>query len=491
MSDPSMPVEYDEPEPYDFESAYEQELARAPHPPQDLPAEQSVLGGMMLNKDAIGDVDELISARDFYRPAHQAVFDAILTLYGRGEPADAITVAAELEHRGELQQAGGAPYLHTLIATVPTAANAAYYAEIVKEKATLRRLVEAGTRVVQLGYHGTDGAELDEVVDRAQAAIHEATVDAHHGDGPIYGGHASAELIASLHDDTKQEIIPTGFADLDAVLDGYARGEVTVVCGRPGHGKTMLGVAAIKAGAINAGFSAFVFSLEMSRKLLFQRLLAATPAHGVDLSKLKKKLPLDARDWTEIERAHEKINEAKLWIDDSSYQTTSTIRTTLRRHIQQHGTLDVVVIDYLGLLESVGKVDTRALEIQKMTRDLKVLAGELDVAIVLLHQLNRKNTERADRRPQLSDLRDSGAVEQDAFAVVAVQNFQVDDPDTDRVGEVDLLVLKNRQGPTATVTAAFQARFGRIVDMAKGDDAQQRASMSIEDRVEGPIPITP
>ena len=360
-----------------------------------------------------------------------------------------------------------------------------------KTRQPVRRIDVADARF----YHGSDGAELAEVVDRAQAAVHDATVDTQrNGDGPVSGGHASAELIAALQDDTEQEVIPTGFADLDAVLDGYARGEITVVCGRPGHGKTMMGVSAIKATAVAGGLATFVFSLEMSRKKLFQRLLASTPAHGVELAKLKKTMPLDQRDWAELERAHAKIEEANLWIDDSSHQTVSTIRTTLRRHIQQHGQLDVVVIDYLGLLTAVRPAERKDLELGEMSRALKVLAGELDVAIVLLHQLNRKSTERVDRKPQLSDLHNSGAIEQDAYAVVAVQNYVVDDPDTDRMGEADLHVLKNRQGPTSTITAAFQARFGRIVDMAKEEPTPPppgRANLSIVDRVDGPMPTVP
>lgn len=467
------------------------EPANAPHPPQDLAAEQSVLGGMMLSADAITDVTEQLRTRDFYRPAHQAIYEAILMLYGLGEPADAITVAAELEHEGQLSRVGGGSYLHTLIATVPTAANAAYYAEIVSEKAVLRRLVEAGTRITQLGYHGAHGAELSDVVDNAQAAIHDATVDTQHSDHTVTGGHASAELLADLRNGDPQEVIPTGYADLDSVLDGYARGEVTVVCGRPGHGKTMLGVSAIRATAIYGGLSTFMFSLEMGRKLLLQRLLASTPAHGIELAKLRKKIPMEPRDWAEAERAHERISDTALWIDDNSHQTVSTIRTTLRRHIQQHGPLDVVVIDYLGLLTALGRPESRNIAVQEMSRELKVVADELQVAMVLLHQLSRKTTDRTDRKPQLADLRDSGAVEQDAYAVVAVQNHQVDDPNTDRNGEVDLHVLKNRQGATSTITAAFQPRFGRVVDLSSEEPAQERAAMTPKDRAAGGMPKVP
>lgn len=464
MSDPMMP-----------------ESDTGPMPPADLAAEQSVLGGMLLSKNAIGNVAELITDRDFYRPAHSAVFNAALALYGSGEPADAITVGAELERRGELQRTGGAPYLHTLISTVPTAANASYYADIVREKAVLRRLVEAGTRVTQLGYHGATGADLDEVVDRAQAAIHDATVAAtHHDDGPTPGGESSSAVLADLADDRPRDLVQTGIRDLDRLLGGGLEpGEVTVVCGRPGHGKTLLALQIARHAALKQRKHALVFSLEMSKKLLMQRLLSATPPRGVRLSTVKGETKPDQADWDRLAEADAQIQNSALWLDDASYQTTATLRTTLRRHIQEHGAPEVVAIDYLGLVSPGGRNETRALEIAAMTRDLKVLAGELGIPIVLVHQLNRQSTQRLDKKPQLADLRDSGAVEQDAFAVIGVHTPSADEGhDGSRLGEADLVVLKNRQGPTGVVTVAQQGHLARFVDLAE----EERATMTPDDR---------
>lgn len=455
--------------------------ADARMPPQDLAAEQSVLGGMLLSKDVIGEVTEVVTERDFYRPAHASVFNAVLALYNAGEPADAVTVASELERRGELGRVGGAPYLHTLIATVPTAANAGYYAEIVAKKATLRRLVEAGTRVVQLGYAGAGGAEVADVVDRAQAAIHDATTDATRPDGgAVTAAEAAADVLEDLDNPAPRDLVRTGLDDLDGIVGGLETGEITVVCGRPGHGKTLLGLQIVRnavlppaqGGAVPGGLgkSAFIFSLEMSRRLLMQRMLAATTRRGIRLDKITRSNPaappLDDDDWQRLGEANTALAAAKLWIDDSNYQTTASIRTSLRRHVQQHGVPDVVMIDYLGLITTVGKVERRDLAVAEITRDLKILAGELGTAVLLLHQLNRNSAQRNDKRPMLADLRDSGAVEQDAFAVLGIYTPQVDDRDDARVGEADISVMKNRQGRDGTAVVGWQGHYARLADLA-------------------------
>ncbi|MCA1655092.1 MAG: replicative DNA helicase, partial [Pseudonocardiaceae bacterium] len=247
-------------------------------PPQDLTAEQSVLGGMMLSKDAIADVVEVLRPNDFYRPAHQLVYDCVLDLYSRGEPADAVTVAAELERRGEIRRVGGAPYLHTLIATVPTAANASYYAEIVAEKAILRRLVEAGTRIVQLGYTGAEGADVNEIVDRAQSAIYEVT------ERRMSEDYISLEELLQPTMDEIDAIasrggsslgVPTGFEDLDAVTNGLHPGQMIIIAARPGIGKSTLGLDFTRSCSVKHGMTSVIFSLEMSRTEIVMRMLSA------------------------------------------------------------------------------------------------------------------------------------------------------------------------------------------------------------------------
>ena len=720
-------------------------------PPQDLTAEQSVLGGMLLSKDAIADVVEVLRPDDFYRPNHQTVYECILDLYGRGEPADAVTVAAELQRRGELIRLGGAPYLHTLIATVPTAANAAYYAEIVAEKATLRRLVEAGTRIVQLGYHGADAGEVSDVVDRAQAAIYEVTERSTSEDYvPL------EELLQPTMDEIDAIAsrggvalgVPTGFADLDAATNGLHPGQMIVVAARPGLGKALaldtplptpdgwttmgevsvgdhlldadgrptrvvaatdvmlgrpcfevefsdgtvivadaehqwltsdraarearqesrargcaprvlpavrttaelagsrdhsvqtcaplqlperelpiapytlgvwlgygalldpeiaayldadrqgipgdclraseeqrrallaglmdvngtvgregelqfsaeterladgvqelvagLGYASSRAGStltffadcdvfrldrkrllhkersaphahrerrryvvdvrpidsvpvrcvevdnpahlylagrtmvpthnstlgldfarscsVKHGLTSVVFSLEMSKSEIVMRLLSAESR--IRLADMRAGRMSDD-DWTRMARRMSEISEAPLFIDDSPNLTLMEIRAKARR-LKQRNDLKLVILDYLQLMTSGRKVESRQQEVSEFSRQIKLLAKELEVPVVAISQLNRGPEQRTDKRPMLSDLRESGSIEQDADMVILLHRpdaFERDDP---RAGEADLILAKHRNGPTSTITVAHQLHYSRFADLAHG-----------------------
>ncbi|MGI9003360.1 MAG: replicative DNA helicase [Pseudonocardia sp.] len=730
-------------------------------PPQDLTAEQSVLGGMLLSKDAIADVVEVLRPDDFYRPAHQTVYDCILDLYGRGEPADAVTVSAELQRRGDLIRLGGAPYLHTLIATVPTAANAAYYAEIVAEKAILRRLVEAGTRIVQLGYHGADGAEVNDVVDRAQAAIYEVTERSTSEDYV-----ALEELLQPTMDEIDAIAsrggvalgVPTGFADLDAATNGLHPGQMIVIAARPGLGKALaldtplptpagwttmgevavgdeligadgvptrvvaatevlvgrpcyeielsdgtvivadaghqwltktraarrprpqgparigpavrtteqiratlrcspvpgddadavlnhsvdpgaalqlphvelsvepytmgvrlcreaetasvparyqrasqtqrrallaglldtdaavtttgdlqlsvtsrrfaddvhelvvglgyrcsittapvggrcpgpstsyvltitcgdevfrserkrllhkersaehghrrspryvtdvrpvpsvpvrcvqvandthlylaghsmipthnstLGLDFARSCSVKHGLTSAVFSLEMSRSEIVMRLLSAEAR--IRLADMRAGRMSDD-DWTRMARRMSEISEAPLFIDDSPNLTLMEIRAKARR-LKQRNDLKFVVLDYLQLMTSGRKVESRQQEVSEFSRQIKLLAKELDVPVVAISQLNRGPEQRTDKRPMLADLRESGSIEQDADMVILLHRpdaFERDDP---RAGEADLILAKHRNGPTSTITVAHQLHYSRFTDLAHG-----------------------
>ena len=577
-------------------------------PPQDLAAEQSVLGGMLLSKDAIADVLERLRPGDFYRPAHQNVYDSILDLYGRGEPADAVTVAAELDRRGLLRRIGGAPYLHTLISTVPTAANAGYYAGIVAEKALLRRLVEAGTRVVQYGYAGAEGADVNEIVDRAQAEIYDVTER-----------RTAEDFVAleALLQPTMDEIdaiasqggisrgVPTGFTELDEVTNGLHPGQMIVVAARPGMGKalaldtplptptgwttmgevavgdwligadgkptrvvaatdvmvgrpcyevefsdgtvivadaehqwpTLRGIvitAELKIGAdvvsavgarqlVGAGaatasrefgivdvraiasvpvrcvevdnedhlylagramipthnstlgldflrscsiknrLASVVFSLEMSKSEIVMRLLSAEAK--IKLADMRSGRMSDD-DWTRLARRMSEISEAPLYIDDSPNLTMMEIRAKARR-LKQKADLKLVVIDYLQLMTSGKKVESSQQEVSEFSRQLKLLAKELEVPVVAMSQLNRGPEQRTDKKPMLSDLRESGAIEQDADMVILLHRpdaFERDDP---RGGEADLILAKHRNGPTKTITVAHQLHLSRFTNMAR------------------------
>jgi replicative DNA helicase len=668
-------------------------------PPQDVAAEQSVIGAMMLSKDAIADVVETIRETDFYRPAHASIFAAVLDLYGRGEPADAVTVAAELTRTGEITRIGGAPYLHTLVASVPTAANADYYARIVRERAILRRLVEAGTRITQLAYAGE--GDVDQLVDRAQAAVYDVT-DKRTSEDYL--------PISAIMPGTLEEIdaianrggvlagVPTGFADLDRYTNGLHPGQMIVIAARPAIGKCLastsviteartglrltiaefvrrgragehlavhtiderwrlkvvepadfvdngtrevwalttgsgrrlratgnhplrtlngwvpleslvpgdriavprgfrtgpartggdqvvdalraaapgepsvvavdcvppevwdavikakgdrtwadvnqaaglgadhdwhrgsrpplsrarlrtlaaaldspeltdladsdvswdtvvrlepdgwdkvydltvdgthnfvaddivvhnstIGLDLARSAAVGHGLSSAIFSLEMSRNEIAMRLLSAEA--GIALNHLRGGT-MGEGDWNKLARKMGTVSEAPLFIDDSPNLTMMEIRAKCRRLKQRHD-LRLVVIDYLQLMSSGKKVENRQQEVSEFSRSIKLLAKELEVPVVAISQLNRGPEQRTDKRPMISDLRESGSIEQDADMVLLLHREDAYERESPRAGEADIILAKHRNGPTATVTVAFQGHYSRFVDMAQ------------------------
>jgi replicative DNA helicase len=433
-------------------------------PPQDIPAEQSVLGGMLLSKDAIADVVEVLRGTDFYRPAHEMVFDAVLDLYGRGEPADAVTVAAELTKRGELGRIGGPAYLHTLLSSVPTAANAGYYARIVRERAVLRRLVSAGTKIVQLGY-ATDGGDVEEIVNAAQAEIYAVSDKRTSEDylplSEIIEGTID-EIEASSHRGDGLTGIPTGFADLDRLTNGLHPGQMIVIAARPAVGKSTLGLDVARAAAIHHSMTTAIFSLEMGRNEITMRLLSAEAR--IPLQNMRKGT-MREEDWTRLARTMGEVSEAPLFIDDSPNMSLMEIRAKCRRIKQQHD-LKLVIVDYLQLMSSGKRVESRQQEVSEFSRALKLLAKELEVPVIALSQLNRGPEQRTDKKPQMSDLRESGSIEQDADMVILLHREDMYEKESPRAGEADFIVAKHRNGPTDTITVAFQGHYSRFVDMA-------------------------
>jgi replicative DNA helicase len=377
-------------------------------PPQDIAAEQGVLGGMMLSKDAIADVVEVIKSQDFYRPAHELIYEAILDLYSRGEPADPVTVSAELTNKGELTRVGGTPYLHDLISTVPTAANAAFYARIVGERAVLRRLVEAGTRIVQMGY-GSEGMDVESVVNSAQAEMYAVTEKRTKEDYAVLGDVIEGtidEIEASSHRGEGMVGVPTGFADLDSLTNGLHPGQMIVIAARPAVGKSTLGLDIARAASIKHGLASVIFSLEMGRNEIAMRLLSAEAR--VPLQKMRKG-NMDDADWTRFARTMGAINEAPLYIDDSPNMSLMEIRSKCRR-LKQRADLKLVIVDYLQLMTSGKKVESRQQEVSEFSRALKLLAKEIEVPVIALSQLNRGPEQRTDKRPMVSDLRESGCL---------------------------------------------------------------------------------
>lgn len=430
-------------------------------PPQDVIAEQSVLGGMLLSKDAISDVVEILRERDFYRPAHELIYDAIIDLYGRGEPADPVTVSAELTKRGDLVRAGGAPYLHTLISSVPTAANAGYYAKIIRERAIMRRLVEAGTKIVQLGY--TDEGEVDDAVDQAQAEVF-AVTERRESDDYVQ----LSQLMPEAYDEIEKiaagvtgQGVKTGFKDLDALTNGFHPGNMIVLAARPAVGKSTLGLDIARYASIHKRETSVIFSLEMSRSEITMRMLSAearVPLNNIRSGRLNEE------EWARMARRMGEISDAPMFIDDSPNLSLMEIRAKSRRLKQRHD-LKLIVIDYLQLMTSGKRVENRQQEVSEFSRQLKLLAKELNVPVVAISQLNRSPEQRSDKKPMLSDLRESGSIEQDADLVILLHREDLYDSQN-RSGEADLIVAKHRNGPTRTITVSAQLHLARFTDMA-------------------------
>ncbi|MEV5204170.1 replicative DNA helicase [Streptomyces sp. NPDC053720] len=437
-------------------------------PPHNLDAEMSALGGQLLSKDAIGEVLETpMQQRDYYRPSHEMIQAAILYLYGKGEPVDPITVGAELTRRGDITKTGGASYLHTLVQAVPTAANAAYYAEIVHENAVLRRLVQAGTKITQLGYSGV--GQLDEVRSSVEAEVLDALATREQTAGYAYVREDVPsfwdELDARMKGTDKIDGIPTGLADLDSLTNGFQPGQFIVIGARPAMGKSTLALDMARAAAVHYGNTVAFFSLEMGRSEIMQRLYSAearVALHHIragtvtedDLNRLARRTPA--------------IDAAPLIVDDSPNLSLTEIRSRARRMKQSKGGLDLLIVDYLQLMKSggMGRPESRQQEVSDMSRNLKLLAKELEIPVIALSQLNRGPEQRTDKKPQIGELRESGSIEQDADMVILLHREDAYEKESPRSGEADLIVAKHRNGPTATISVAFQGHYSRFVDMA-------------------------
>jgi replicative DNA helicase len=440
-------------------------------PPQDLIAEQSVLGGMLLSKDAIADVIEIIRDRDFYRPAHELIYDAIIDLYGRGEPVDAVTVSSELTKRGDI----------ALISSVPTAANAGYYAKIVREHAIMRRLVEAGTKIVQLGY--TSEGEVDDMVDQAQAEVY-AVTERRASEDYVQLSTLLPQALDEIEAISKGigiEGVKSGFKDLDALTHGFHPGNMIILAARPAMGKSTLGLDIARHASIHEGQTSVIFSLEMSKSEITMRMLSAEARVGLNNIRAGT---LSDDEWSRLARRMGEISEAPLFIDDSPNLSMMEIRAKARRLKQRHN-LKLIVIDYLQLMSSGKRVENRQQEVSEFSRHLKLMAKELNIPVIAISQLNRSPEQRSDKKPMLSDLRESGSIEQDADVVILLHRDDMYDQQN-RTGEADLIVAKHRNGPTRTITVSAQLHYARFYDMPQNpgggqDWTQQREAGAAED----------
>ena len=439
-------------------------------PPHDDEAEMAVLGGMLLSKDAIGEVSQMIDVTDFYQPKHQTIYEAIIDLFSNSQNVDVVIVANQLMKDGNLDKVGGADYLHTLVAFVPTAANATYYAEIVHQRAILRNVIAAGTKIAQLGY-SAEGSQAEDVVNLAQAEVYEMSTGRVKQDyeaiGPVV--HDALEQLDKLQNGDLKTGVPTGFRDIDDVTQGLQPGQMIVVAGRPAMGKSTLGVDFARSAALHHGLTTIIFSLEMSKNELAQRIISAES--NIPLAAMRRADDITPERWAILNELQGKLQNAPLFIDDSPNMSLMEIRAKCRR-LKQTNDLKLVVIDYLQLMTSGKAVESRQQEVSDFSRALKLLAKELEVPVVALSQLNRGPEMRQDKKPQLSDLRESGSIEQDADVVFLVHRPDAYDKE-DRPGEADIIMAKHRNGPTETFHLAFLGAYSKFKDMPQDYNSDQ------------------
>ncbi len=433
-------------------------------PPQNLDAEQSVLGSMFLDSDAIIKVGEVLDAEDFYRDAHQKIFQAILHLTDRSEAVDLITVGEELRQKGCLDGVGGVSYLTSLANSVPTAANAEYYARIVSEKAVLRQLLSSATQIIRKVYEGGD--EMEVILDTAERLIFEIGqrrktqpfVRLRDVLGPTF------EQVEYLYTNKGHVTgVISGYRGLDERTSGFHPSELIILAARPSMGKTTLSLNIAANAALKTGTPVAIFSLEMAREQLAMRLLCAEA--GLNSHRLRTGNLRD-QDWPRLSRALGRLSEAPIFIDDTASLSVMEVRARARRLKAEHD-IGLLVIDYLQLMHTKGRSENRQQEISEISRSLKALARELKIPIIACSQLSRAVEQRENRRPQLSDLRESGAIEQDADVVAFIHR----DPKAENENLVELVLAKQRNGPTGSIPLVFRMDVGQFSDAAwQGDD---------------------
>ncbi|RLB76998.1 MAG: replicative DNA helicase [Deltaproteobacteria bacterium] len=445
-------------------------------PPQNLEAEMSVLGGVMLENEALNRALEFLRTEDFYRESHRKIFNALIILGDKSEPADLVTLTAVLKDRGELEAVGGSTYLATLVDYVPTAANINYYCKLVKEKAVARKLIEASTNIATRGYEGGD---MEEILDQAEKAIFEISENRIR---PSYYPvkdilKDTFKSIEALYE--RKELVtgvPTGYHDLDKMTAGLQSSDLVIVAGRPSMGKTAFALNLVEYATTHADNSvpAVIFSLEMSKEQLVQRMLCSLAK--VDAGRLRTG-HLRESDWPKLTMAAGQLNETQIFIDDTPAISVLELRSKARRLKAEHG-LGLIIVDYLQLMRG-SNPESRQQEISEISRSLKALAKELALPVVALSQLNRSLESRTDKRPMMADLRESGAIEQDADVIMFVYRESVyceDCKSRERTCEkghdkdAEIIIGKQRNGPIGTVHLTFRGEFTRFENQAKRDD---------------------
>ncbi len=434
-------------------------------PPHSVEAEQSLLGGLMLDQRAWDQVADVVGADDLYRADHRLIFEAVATLVERDQPPDAVTVSEHLERGGELDAAGGLDYLARLVEETPSAANVRAYAQIVRDNSILRQLIEIGGDIAASA-HSNEGRTVGELVDLAEQRVFEIS------DRGKRAGAGFKELKKILpgtidrldilsHSDGDITGVSTGFNDLDEMTAGLQRGDLIIVAGRPSMGKTTLAVNIAENAALGSNTPVAIFSMEMSAEQLTFRMIGSIGR--VNQANLRRG-KLTAEDWTRIDSTVSMMSNAPIFIDDSPGLTPTEVRARARRLKREHG-VGLIVVDYLQLMQVAGTTENRATEISEISRSLKALAKELDVPVLALSQLNRSVEQRTDKKPVMSDLRESGAIEQDADLIMFIFREEAYDPETTRRGIADIIIGKQRNGPVGEIYLTFRGEFTRFENL--------------------------
>lgn len=434
-------------------------------PPSDTGAEKDLLGAILLNPQALDEVMTILRPGDFYKPAHQHIYTAMLDLVGLGEPIDVRTVPDALARAGVLDQCGGHAGITDLIVDVPFSKHLERYAHIVKSHATRRGLISIAGEITEMGYDQTE--DIDRVLDRAEQMLYDL------GDSATEAGHAEvmATVLHTWIDEldrrltqSEENTVRTGLADLDDKLTGLKPGQLLTVCGRPGSGKSIFGIQCGTYISAHHQRPALVVSAEMPTEEIVDRIVAAEGR--IDNQRIRTG-HLGDQDWTKITNTVSRFANVPLYLYDAPAATLASIRAEIRRVTAKTGPLGIIVVDYLQLLTTAGKAENRQVEVAELSRGLKRLARDLRVPVLALAQVNRNLENRADKRPTLADLRESGAIEADSDVVIGVYRDEMYNPDSADVGTAELIILKQRGGPTGTVRVAYLAHFGKFTNMAR------------------------
>ncbi len=436
-------------------------------PPQNLDAEESVLGGVLLDMHALDRVVEVMGADDFYRGSHRKIFRAMLTLSEKGEPIDLITLADTLKARGELQEIGGATYLAELADKVPSAANIVHYARIVREKAVLRSLINVCSEIVTRCYNGEE--DIERFLDEAERLIFDVSEKRIRPSFFKMGDMImdTIKLVEKLYE--RKELVtgvPTGFLDLDRMTAGLQPSDLIIVAARPSVGKTAFVLNIAQYVTLHANTAVGIFSMEMAKEQLVLRMLCSEAR--VDNAKVRTGY-LGERDFPRLAMAAGRLAEAPIYIDDTPAQNVLELRAKTRR-LKREANIGLVIIDYLQLMRGLDAQENRTQELSEISRSLKSLAKELNIPVVALSQLNRQVEQRADKRPVMSDIRESGSIEQDADVIMFIYRDEVYKPDSQDEGVAEIIIGKQRNGPTGTVRLAFRkeyTRFDNLVEHAE------------------------